>query len=467
MVLYAILVITAMATMISTSIMFRMRAEVAASGSYVRGDQSWEAAYSGVKHAMAILAQPPTEGGNYDNPELYADQFVCIDGDDWYFTIYAFNDQDDEEVRYGVTDTAAKININTASRKVLEGLPGMTPELVDCLIDFRDPDDEPQETGAEQEYYDQLTHPYAIRNGALTSVEELLLVKGFDGTLVYGEDANLNGLLDPNEDDGEETHPDDDADGILNRGLRSMLTVISYDRNIDSENQPKININDKSKSRDLQRAVGRSVAEFITFCQNGGKKFTHPSELLRMSYTATTSSSSSGRSRWSRGRRSRGPSRTNKETRESPVRSAGDLAKVLDKLTTSSSKVTWGAPVNINTASVETLTAILGADNADLADRIVSMRADLTPEEKATTAWLYGNDLVSAEQFKKVAPLLTARGFQYRIQVVGYGVNSGRYCVLEAIVDMASSTPRIMYLRDLTKLGVPFPLDPLQERASE
>jgi len=246
-----------------------------------------------------------------------------------------------------------------------------------------------------------------------------------------------------------------------------MLTVISYDRNIDSENQPKININDKSKSRDLQRAVGRSVAEFITFCQNGGKKFTHPSELLRMSYTATTSSSSSGRSRWSRGRRSRGPSRTNKETRESPVRSAGDLAKVLDKLTTSSSKVTWGAPVNINTASVETLTAILGADNADLADRIVSMRADLTPEEKATTAWLYGNDLVSAEQFKKVAPLLTARGFQYRIQVVGYGVNSGRYCVLEAIVDMASSTPRIMYLRDLTKLGVPFPLDPLQERASE
>ena len=227
MVLYAILMITAMSTMIAASMMFRMRAEVAASGSYVRGDQAWSTAFSGIRHAMTILAQPPSEGGNYDNPDLYADQFVCSDGgDEWCFTIYAYNDQDDTQVRYGVTDTSGKINVNTASRKVLEGLPNMTVELVDCLIDFRDPDDEPQENGAEQEYYNQLAHPYAIRNGMLMTVEELLLVKGFNGTLVYGEDANFNTLLDPNEDDGDETHPDDDSDGILNRGLRSLLTTI-------------------------------------------------------------------------------------------------------------------------------------------------------------------------------------------------------------------------------------------------
>ena len=40
MVLYAILVITAISTMIAASMMFRMRAEVAASGSYIRGDQA-------------------------------------------------------------------------------------------------------------------------------------------------------------------------------------------------------------------------------------------------------------------------------------------------------------------------------------------------------------------------------------------------------------------------------------------
>ena len=464
MVLYAILVITAMSTMIAASIMFRMQAEVAASSSYVRGDQAWSTAFSGIKHAMTILAQPPSEGGNYDNPDLYADQFVCSDGgDEWYFTIYAYNDQNEEEVRYGVSDTAGKININTASRKVLEGLPNMTVELVDCLIDFRDSDDEPQENGAEQEYYNQLAHPYAVRNGSLMTVEELLLVKGFDGKLVYGEDANFNGLLDPNEDDGEDTHPDDDGDGILNRGLLSLLTTIAYERNVDSENQARININGQLDSRALRGAVGRTTAEFIEFCRAGGKKFTHPSELLNMSYTSS-GSGSSGRSRRGRGF---GGGSGGSETRQSPVNSASALAKVLDKLTVSSSSAVWGATINVNTAPPEALLAVLGGDNADLVDRIVSIRADLTPEEKATTAWLYGNDLVGADKFKAIAPLLTARGFQYRIQVVGYGTNSGRYCVLEAIVDLGSTSPRVLYLRDLTSLGMPFALVNLQEKAGD
>jgi len=446
MVLYAILVLTSIAAMIAASTMFRMRAEVAASSSYVRGDQAWAAAYSGIEHAMAILAQPPSEGGNYDNPDLYADQLACTEGgDEWYFTIYAYNDQDEDTVRYGVTDTAAQINLNTAPRDVLEALEGMTPELVDCLIDFRDSNDEPEQNGAEQEYYNQLAHPYAIRNSSLMSVEELLLVKGFDGTLVYGEDANFNGLLDPNEDDGDETHPDDDGDGILNRGLRVLMTTISYGVNIDSENQSRININGRIDSRSLRRAVGRATAEFIEFCKEGGKTFTHPSELLRMSYTARVD----GRD----------------ETQDSPVTSANRLATVLDKLCVSSGKIFANSAINVNSAPAEALIAVLGPDNADLVERIVSLRADLTPEEKATTAWLYANNLVGAAKFKEIAPKLTARGFQYRIQVVGYGINSGRYCVLEAIVDPIGQ--RVLYLRDLTGLGMPFPLENIQEKAGD
>jgi type II secretory pathway component PulK len=445
MVLYAVLAITAMSTMIAASVMFRMRAELSASGAYVRGDQAWSTAFSGIKHAMAILAQPPSEGGNYNNPDLYADQLVCGEGgQEWYFTIYAYNEQDDTEVRYGVTDTSGKINVNTASRKVLEALPNMTTELVDCLIDFRDPDEEPQKNGAEQEYYNQLAHPYAIRNGSLMTLEELLLIKGFDGTLVYGEDANFNTMLDPNEDDGEDTHPDDNSDGILDRGLRSLLTTISYARNVDNENQARININGKVDSRSLRRAVGRTTADFIEFYQDSGKKFTHPSQLLNMSYTSGKSGSS--------------------KTSQSGVNSATDLARVMDKLTVSSSKVVWGTVINVNTAPPEALLAVLGDDNADLVERIVSIRTDLTPDEKSTTAWLYGNDLVGAGKFKTIAPLLTARGFQYRIQVIGYGINSGRYCVLEAIVDLAATTPRILYLRDLTGLGIPFALVNVQEK---
>ena len=35
---------------------------------------------------------------------------------------------------------------------------------------------------------------------------------------------------------------------------------------------------------------------------------------------------------------------------------------------------------------------------------------------------------------------------------------SGRYRVLEAVVDVAAPAPRVVYLRDITRLGLPFDL---------
>jgi len=443
-VLVAILIIAALSAMAAGSLMFRMRAEATASGAYGRGDQAWTAAFNGIAFAMTILADPPDDVGFHDNPELFADRFVCNSGgDQWYFTIYAPSEIEDTEVRYGVTDTAGLININTASRKTLEALPNMTAELVDCLIDFRDPNDEPEENGAEQEYYNQLAHPYGARNGMFVTVEELLMVKGFNGLIVYGEDANFNGLLDPNEDDGEDTHPnDDDSDGMLNRGLRGLVTTMSYGSNVTNDGGQRININGRINSSSLRQAVGRTTADFIEAYRSGNGRFTHPSQLLRMSY---------------RPRRGR--------SRQSGVNDASQLARVLDALTTVGGRTMPPGAVNVNTAPPEVLLAVLGGDNADLVNRIVSTRTDLTAEEKTTTAWLYGNSLVDSTKFKTIAPLLTARGFQYHIQVVGYGVRSGRFCVLEAIVDLAGRSPRVIYLRNITRLGMPFALDSEKQEA--
>jgi hypothetical protein len=45
---------------------------------------------------------------------------------------------------------------------------------------------------------------------------------------------------------------------------------------------------------------------------------------------------------------------------------------------------------------------------------------------------------------------------------VGFGVPCGQYRVLEAVVDLARRTPRLAYVRDVTRLGLPFALDPEQ-----
>jgi general secretion pathway protein K len=53
------------------------------------------------------------------------------------------------------------------------------PLLVDALADWVDADDKPEPQGAESLYYQGLTPPYRCANGALESLGELRLVKGF------------------------------------------------------------------------------------------------------------------------------------------------------------------------------------------------------------------------------------------------------------------------------------------------
>ena len=59
------------------------------------------------------------------------------------------------------------------------------------------------------------------------------------------------------------------------------------------------------------------------------------------------------------------------------------------------------------------------------------------------------------------------KSYQYRIQCIGFGVPCGRIRVLEVLVDIAWGYPQIKYLRDLTRLGLPFALDLELEEESE
>lgn len=58
------------------------------------------------------------------------------------------------------------------------------PELAEALIDWIDSDDERLKGGIEDAYYQQQTPPYRPFNQPLLSVDELLLIEGFDRKLV-------------------------------------------------------------------------------------------------------------------------------------------------------------------------------------------------------------------------------------------------------------------------------------------
>lgn len=64
--------------------------------------------------------------------------------------------------------------------------PGKVNEIVDSIKDWLDKDDEVTGLGAESSYYRGLVHPYAIKNGFLDCIDELLMVKGVTKELYYG-----------------------------------------------------------------------------------------------------------------------------------------------------------------------------------------------------------------------------------------------------------------------------------------
>ncbi|MBU1487089.1 helix-hairpin-helix domain-containing protein [bacterium] len=83
----------------------------------------------------------------------------------------------DGSFSYNIESEEGKININTAKEDLLREIPGLDQKIIQTILKAR----------AEKKF---------------SSLEELLLVKDITPYLLWGEDANGNGLLDPSEDDG-------------------------------------------------------------------------------------------------------------------------------------------------------------------------------------------------------------------------------------------------------------------------
>ncbi len=469
LVLITVLVVIGLIAISAASLLYRVNAEVIAASTTQGGEQAAAAAYSGLQRTITLLQQYRDDPDMWhDNPELFRDQLVMEDGNErWYYTVYSPPADEntlgeDSRLRFGVTDTSSRLNLNTVSEASLLALPDMTPELVDALLDYRDADDEPRPQGAEQEYYRELERPYWIKNGPFTTVEELLLVRGFTPGLLFGAEAS--------------THRDDEKDGegytIGRTPLVRLLTTVSQEPDVDAQGVARVDLNGNI-SRLASLGLSQATLNFIRIYRAENNTFVHPSDLLGMEYTVRETVEEDGQGprpgqQPGRGRGRRGGRRGGGGS-DNPPRQAGqvircqptdeDLVILMDRTTTrhAQRRQSLLGRVNVNTAPFEVLAAVEGMD-ADLADSIISIRSGLDPQARATLAWLWTEGVVDEATFRTIAPRLTTRSYQFHVRVLGYGLPSGRYRVYEAIVDLAGDRPRVVYLRDRTRLGLPMPI---------
>ena len=521
-ILYAVLVLSAMLAAIGVGVMFRLQTHNYAAGVAASALQARLAALAGVQQALAVLASGQQERTAWqDNEALFRQRLVGEAGPvRWYFTVYAPGEADDMDgIRYGLIDESGLINVNTATAATLAGLPGMSSALADAVVDYRDEDSQSGPEGAEQDYYDRLGCPYVIANRPLATVEELLLVRGFTAGLVFGEDANRNGLLDACENDGDESFPPDDHDGELDGGLAELLTAASYEPRGGAEGD-RFNINgDLAGLDEVDPNILPASAKSFIRLYRGEREFNDFQELIR-DYTLEADHGELGAigdviragltpddlprleealvigevtplepadpnepgepedaneadgDGWEEpDPNEAGEQDEEEEESDEPERQPSSWVQSQRRLLADLGDSSWPAlrpgRLNVNVAPARVLAMLPGVDRA-LAERIVQTRQTLEAEQMKTPSWLCGEGLLDDETYKRLAPMLTTRGYQYRLRCVGFGVPAAgsrppSYCVLEAVLDLSGPRPRVAYLRDLTRMGLPFALGPPAE----
>lgn len=378
---------------------------------------------SAIDRAMAELRIDTTPGDTLR--ETWRDdeatfKAIARDGGRVWWLITEPDPGDGREVRYGFRDEASKLDINLATREQLLALPMITEEAVDAILDWRDDDDEPEPLGAESAYYGALDPAYTAKNAPFESLDELLRVRGVDELMLYGEDRNRNGLLDPGEDDGDNSYPPDDADGVLDRGLIDYLTVFSRTPNVRSDGEPRLLWNDvdadELESRLTEAGLAEPALARLVLLKRTGMQVQSLAQLVGFP-----------------------------EVDEEAARI------ILEEVAVTDAELIPGL-INVNTAAREIIAGLEGLEPTDV-DAILQGRQEA--DDLSSPAWLMR--VLEREKFQAIVDRVTTRSEQFTVHVVVQLDGTSRFKRVEALIDRAVPPVRVLLRRDVTALGFPFP----------
>lgn len=554
--LIVVLVVIAVATMAAYSFTDMMLAYDEASHLSSDQIQTQAAADSGVEAARMILAQTietrDSFGGLQNNPALFQAVNIVSPQEDsraCNFSILAPGMDETGRlggIRFGLQNESARLNINalitleknssaimpaialssalggdvaledgfssdSIAQSLLMALPGMTVDVADCILDWLDEDDEPRPFGAEVEYYSTLPTPYQPANGPITSVEELLLVRGVTPAMLFGVDANRNGVVDASEQQMAIV----DTTSMASLGWASYITVHGLESNRRRDGSDRIDINqddlealyDEITTVMENEDYSTYLAAYRMYGATAGGATAASGTATEASATGTGSTRGGGIGAVRSGIGGTGGGSTTGAAagggagRPQPWSasvfdqvdlSAGSKTKFTQILDAIDSTVTIGngdnaqvytspftsdpvqmalympilmenfstqafetmpGRININDCSAELLLGMPLID-AETATAIIEARSEPTESEnRLYETWPLVEGVVTLEQMRSLMPLVTAGGDVYRAQVVGYYENAAASTRVEAIIDATSVNPKVIHFRDLSHLG--------------
>jgi len=493
-VLVVVLVIVAVLALAAYQFLDLMMSEYKAADSYLSSTQARAAARSGLRYTAALLSDPAgknqiLQGNLHHNAQAFFNvRLPSLASGHLHarFSILSPLDIDErlaseQQFRYGLTDEAGKINLNALMKldgsgktvhDLLLVLPDMTEEIANAIVDWLDADDQPRAGGAESDYYQSLQPPYRAKNGPLDSLEELLLVKGMTPRLLFGNDRNRNGKLDPEEDDG---------DGSFNQGWSRYLTIYSRESNVDSNDNARVFVNGTEEMTKLHEkltsAVGEDLANFViayelygpapelnatasTVARAGERLTRDKIDFQRKRLRSLESLYDLLNSKVLIPDKNSGKATAFACPLNDPESVGKLLPLVLDKLTAIRESEIPGR-INVNTASKAILLALPGLSGSDV-QNILAQRPKAGPDMLdplyQTPAWLITKANLKPQTLRTLDKYITTRSQVYAMQVLGYLEEGGPSARFEAVLDTNKGHPQVVYWRDLTELGKGFDL---------
>jgi type II secretory pathway component PulK len=402
-----------------------MTYEVRASDNRVAGEEAGFAIDAARRYVTCVLSNLNSAGAIPD-PNSYLSSAVPV-GNAKFWIIGRTNVENSgnySNLVCGLIDESSKLNLNAFPGGLNDAtnlalLPRMTSQLAYNIMAWEFTNTQNSVGGAESDTYMMQSPPYLCKNAPFETLDELRLVYQMNPDILYGEDANLNGILDPNENDGDALPPTDNMDGRLDPGLFEYLTIYSTEPANDTNGNPRVNVNTTNSDNQLvslletnfDSARAQQIVQAAGL--NNDATFTSPLQF----YIASGMT-------------------------------PAEFAKIEPSLRGNTIK----GLINIDTASSAVLQCLPVSDTNWVQPLIAARQSMLTdPNNQNTVAWL--TQVLTPQQATEIGPYITARSYQFTADIAAVGHDGRGYRRVRFVFDTSTGTPVIVYRQDLTHLG--------------
>jgi hypothetical protein len=339
---------------------------------------------------------------------------------------------------WGLVDEAGKVNLNYTAITNFENLPNMTINTASAMYDWQSTSTTPSTDGAKTETYSTLQPAYICKNTNYETIDELRLVYGLNMDLLYGEDANLNGALDPNENDGTKLPPLDNQNGILEPGLLEYVTTWSHESTIGTNGITRVSVANTTGLQQLFTSNFPSLISYLSPFGIGGTGAGTGTGTTGTRGTTTTTAAAAAAA----------PTSVMDFYLRSGM-SEGNFQQVEPYLMNPS----LTGLINIDTASATVLGCIPGI-SSNIAPQVVAYR-QTNPTQTPSITWLVNALENNRTELEAAGPYITPFSYQFAADVVAVGHNNRGFRRVRFVFDCSSGTPLIVYRQDLTYLGWP------------